>query len=1507
MGKTFLKETAQLLQAKRRKKRWTRTVISLSLVVALVTSSLLSHPAITMESTTTCGMGEHAHTADCYQRQLICGQEERAAVPATEEKVLNCSTEVHEHTDGCKDAEGNLICGKEAHTHGDNCYQTVTTPGVEGHSHSDACYQSVLTCNLPEHTHSDSCYPQTEAAPAAETVPVTEAQTAAAAEAQTQATEAQTQATEAQTQPATPAQTETIPSETAAQTESETEKVTEKETEKKWSAQELKASGSDYKITVKAPASAKIPDNAVLKVKELKKDTTPQDYAQYTQLAANKAAQQMAKDILYGRYFDLAIEADGKEIQPSDKVTVTLTYSNAVEAKAEIEVKAVYFGDQTELLNVKTNSNGQTWTEAKVEVKKMTVLAVAGIGIEETEVVEVQSETEAVTEASSETELETEVSTEAESETELETETETEVSTEVETETETETETEVSTEVETETETETEVETETETEIETETETEVTANVLTMSAGKYTVTVSYGADAGLPENVTLRVTVLGAESQEYQEALQAVIEEKKSTDAAFDETTLGMDALDITLLDADGNEVEPAEGAQVDVKIELNKLPEDVDADALKDTMEVQHIKDAAATTVADTGTATDGSVQVSDSSAEVGFTVDHFSTFTVTWTEKLETSILTADGATYRVTVEYGSDAGIPKGATLSVSEMDVSSEAYQTEYDRAEAALGNVSDNLHVFQMRCFDIKIMNGETEIQPAAAVNVTITAEDIANEDGFYVVHTHEGSTELISAKATVLNESETQFAFETERFSTFTLTSAGSKKTLNVGDIVNITGTNGSTHSWSSEDSNVIKINSSNRNAAEVEAVGIGVSIITHSYKNSTNRPSRPGENENDQYNTEYYYFVVTGEENIRVYVYVSTRSYNEDGTYIEISEDCLRLLGIDGSTEDANGYFPAGEISLSSSFLAEKENAANTSGAALINNEADWNNLMAALANMKTSDLYDDSNTQNQGGINYSLNQNNSVANYISQAEKIYNQGWGSKHTALFRWHKVSSGNQQSYGFQDQTVKFHLDLSFNTKKITFIYGNNGINGTDTTPGKDGTTIETRLYIEKSEIQSPNNLTIPDGYTIAGYYGDANFTTPWNKFGQPITQDEVVYVKLIKNSEDDTNYIIVTKEFSGLTDEEIAGLQSSFKINLVGNEISTALMYNNRNEALSKSTKWVWKVDGALAGSYAVSEENANVSGYQLTATGIGTVRVAAGTCTLANSSTVTTKTWTMGDDEIFYGTLKNGIAGGITGTIIITSKSLSASQRLEIINKLPTEYNKESVYFYSKEKNPNGFAVNGINVSYANNNVTFSDTLCSTAHKATFSVDAKPEIAVKNSYTLPFAKITIKKTDDGKTPAALIGAEFKLHKKRSDSSSYEIVKINNQDSFIISDANGYTINELEAGDYKLVEIKAPAGYIIENAETYFALTINSDGNAVITLPFSGETNYNPSASVESGNADTIVIKNKAGVALPNTGGSGTQLYTLSGLLLLAVALMYGLVLRRRREGGIYG
>ena len=98
----------------------------------------------------------------------------------------------------------------------------------------------------------------------------------------------------------------------------------------------------------------------------------------------------------------------------------------------------------------------------------------------------------------------------------------------------------------------------------------------------------------------------------------------------------------------------------------------------------------------------------------------------------------------------------------------------------------------------------------------------------------------------------------------------------------------------------------------------------------------------------------------------------------------------------------------------------------------------------------------------------------------------------------------------------------------------------------------------------------------------------------------------------------------------------------------------------------------------------------------------------------------------------------------------------------------------------------------------------------------------------------------------------------------------------------------------MSSGTYQLTETNAPAGYIILTKEIYFTV---SDG-AVQLVDKNGDPRTYSDVSLLDDNT-TIAVENPQGVALPNTGGPGTKIFTGTGLFLLAAAGLLQWIRRR--------
>ena len=147
------------LHRHRKYRKNAQRIVSVLLVACMVFSGSSSYRA-NAEGTDTrqdAGHEAHVHTDGCYEKQLVCGMEERAE--ETGEPILVCTIpegEGHVHTQDCCAEDGTVVCGMEGHeghAHTDNCYTVEET--AEPHTHTEACYDRVLVCGQEENIKED--------------------------------------------------------------------------------------------------------------------------------------------------------------------------------------------------------------------------------------------------------------------------------------------------------------------------------------------------------------------------------------------------------------------------------------------------------------------------------------------------------------------------------------------------------------------------------------------------------------------------------------------------------------------------------------------------------------------------------------------------------------------------------------------------------------------------------------------------------------------------------------------------------------------------------------------------------------------------------------------------------------------------------------------------------------------------------------------------------------------------------------------------------------------------------------------------------------------------------------------------------------------------------------------------------------------------------------------------------------------------------------------------------
>lgn len=222
----------------------------------------------------------------------------------------------------------------------------------------------------------------------------------------------------------------------------------------------------------------------------------------------------------------------------------------------------------------------------------------------------------------------------------------------------------------------------------------ITTEFLSHNGAKYEVTVTYGPEAKIPEGSTLSVTDIEEGTDEYEYARNSVLADKKEKGEALNIDTFSLAALDISIIDPNGQEIEPEATVQVDIKIKA--LPGVEDLDVVKGSLEIQHHVEVANGVVvekvfdgseegsfqmdtneevAEKGTAVDpNSVSDEDFQIEVNpvdesevnvdeiggidasFETPVFSTFTITWGGESSTNTTTTLRVKWRSSSQYRS-----------------------------------------------------------------------------------------------------------------------------------------------------------------------------------------------------------------------------------------------------------------------------------------------------------------------------------------------------------------------------------------------------------------------------------------------------------------------------------------------------------------------------------------------------------------------------------------------------------------------------------------------------------------------------------------------------------------------------------------------------------------------------------------------------------------------------------------------------------------------------------
>lgn len=255
---------------------------------------------------------------------------------------------------------------------------------------------------------------------------------------------------------------------------------------------------------------------------------------------------------------------------------------------------------------------------------------------------------------------------------------------------------------------------------------------------------------------------------------------------------------------------------------------------------------------------------------------------------------------------------------------------------------------------------------------------------------------------------------------------------------------------------------------------------------------------------------------------------------------------------------------------------------------------------------------------------------------------------------------------------------------------------------------------------------------------------------------------------------------------------------------------------------------------------------------------------------------TLETHQTTIGEEPYTYYSVTDGDYAvsydGKTMTLVFDYPDIMAYNNLQL--NYQVKINEDAVI--GVEGNPNQ-----VDLEYTNNNKTWDTSV--------------PEDETKSFvFGLKINKIDPNAEADKK---ALQGAEFQLLRDGTPIATYTFDENGDR---VLNSNNGLTAvtNEdgiayllgIDEGTYTLKETKAPNGYILPEEGLKLVITDadeegNVDGNATYTL---GGKELDVFEGIADGSVATATIENNKGFNLPRTGGAGTWMFAVGGILIMA-------------------
>ena len=118
-----------------------------------------------------------------------------------------------------------------------------------------------------------------------------------------------------------------------------------------------------------------------------------------------------------------------------------------------------------------------------------------------------------------------------------------------------------------------------------------------------------------------------------------------------------------------------------------------------------------------------------------------------------------------------------------------------------------------------------------------------------------------------------------------------------------------------------------------------------------------------------------------------------------------------------------------------------------------------------------------------------------------------------------------------------------------------------------------------------------------------------------------------------------------------------------------------------------------------------------------------------------------------------------------------------------------------------------------------------------------------------------------------------------------------------------LKDTNEFIFSGLDVGDYELEEVESPKGYTLLTDTIKFSISDSQPDGKLdsVSGPVSIETEKKEDDTVVNTGFAKMDVTNKKGFNLPSTGGMGTYIFTIGGLVVMAGAVLLLVSSKKKR------